>query len=91
MNNLDKHISYLFYIHGALIKVSKEAKIRIRYNQVSHLTQDTTGESVKDTIKHHTQDNQEVSPFSAGDYKHFLRRWPQGYNEHTRKYDEHET
>ena len=37
---------YLFYIIFRLIfitKVSKGAKIRNRYNQVSHLTQDTNG------------------------------------------------
>ena len=31
--------------------VRKEAKIRNRYNQVPHLTQDTTWESNKNTIK----------------------------------------
>ena len=37
--------------------VSKqEAKIRNRYNQVPHLTQNTTWESDKITIKHHIQD-----------------------------------
>ena len=38
------------------------AKIRNRYNQVPHLTQDTTWES--DT----TKKSQEVSPFPAGDH-----------------------
>ena len=51
------------------IKVSKEAKIRNRYNQALHLTQDTTRESDKNTIKHHTQESQEVSPISADDHK----------------------
>ena len=37
------------------IKVRKTAKIRNRYNQVPHLTQDTTWESDKITIKHHKQ------------------------------------
>ena len=32
-------------------------------------TQDTTWESDKNTRKHHTQENQEVSPFQAGDHK----------------------
>ena len=50
------------------MEVSKEAKIRNRYNQVPHLTQDTTRESDK-TIKQHTQESQEVSPFPAGDHK----------------------
>ena len=50
-------------------KVSKEKKTRNLYNQVPHLTQDTTQESDKTTIKHHTQESQEVSPFPVGDHK----------------------
>ena len=38
------------------INVRKTAKIRKRYNQVPHLTQDTTLESDKNTIKHHKQE-----------------------------------
>ena len=34
-------------------KVSKTAKIRNQYNQVPHLTQDTTSESDKISIRHH--------------------------------------
>ena len=37
-------------------KVRKASTIRNRYNQVPHLTQDTTGESDKNTIKHHKQE-----------------------------------
>ena len=57
-----------------LFHVSKEAKIRNQYNQVPHLTQDTTGESDKNTIKQHTQESQEVSPFPAGDHKAAMNR-----------------
>ena len=32
---------------------SKETKISNQYNLVPHLTQDTTQESIKNTIKHH--------------------------------------
>ena len=35
------------------VKVRKAIKMRNRYNQVPHLTQDTTWESDKNTIKHH--------------------------------------
>ena len=52
-----------------IIKVRKQAKIRNRYNQVPHLTQDTIWESAKMTRKHNTQESQEVSPFPAGDNK----------------------
>ena len=43
-------------------KVRKRAKIRNRYSQASHLTQDTNG---KGDI---TNESQEVSPFPAGDH-----------------------
>ena len=55
------------------IKVSKGAKIRNRYNQVPHLTQDTNGKvtnSQLDTIN----ESQEVSPFPAGDHKAHINR-----------------
>ena len=55
-------------------KVSKEEKILNRYNQVPHLTQGTTPESDKNTIKRHTQESQEVSSFSTGDHKATMNR-----------------
>ena len=61
------------------IRVRKTAKIRNRYNQLPHLTQDTTWERDKDTIKHHKQ---EVSPFPAGDHKAAMNR---------REHDKHKT
>ena len=51
-----------------LYKVRKKAKIIYRYDQVPHLTRDTIWESDKNT-KRHTQENQDVSPFPAGDHK----------------------
>ena len=56
------------------VKVSKKAQIRNRYNQVPHLAQDTTWESDKNRRKHHIQENQEVSPFPAGDHKAAMNR-----------------
>ena len=38
------NVCFVFYCN--VLKVSKEAKIRNRYNQVPHLTQDTIRESV---------------------------------------------
>ena len=58
-------------------KVRKGAKIRNRYNQVPHLTQDTTWESDINTIKQHKQEPR-GQPFP--------RRWPQNSNEQTRKH-----
>ena len=51
----------------------KDDKIRKRYNQVQHLTQDTTWESNKYTINI-TNKSQEVSPFPAGDHKPAMNR-----------------
>ena len=48
-----------------IIKVSKGAKIRNRYNQVPHLTQDTNGK-VTNLQLDSTNESQEVSPFPAG-------------------------
>ena len=57
------------YNVSAGLKVRKKAKITNRYNQAQNLTQDTTWESIKNTIKHNTQEILEVSPFPAGDHK----------------------
>ena len=54
-------------------KVRKSAKIGERYNQVPHLTQDTTWESNKNTINI-TIKSQEASPFPAGDHKAAVSR-----------------
>ena len=51
-----------------IIKVSKGAKIRNRYNQVPHLTQDTNGKVTNSQLDT-TNESQEVSPFPAGDHK----------------------
>ena len=59
---------------GALrVKVRKAAKVRNRYNQVPHLTQDTVWESDK-TQLNMTNKSKEVSPFSVGDYKAAMNR-----------------
>ena len=54
-------------------KVRKAAKIRNRYIQVPHLTQDTTWESDKSIIKHHKQEPR-VSPFPVCDHKAAINR-----------------
>ena len=59
-------IKVLGILKSILYQVSKKAKIRNRYNQVPHLTQDTTWESDKNTRKHHIQKCLEVSPFLTG-------------------------
>ena len=49
-------------------KVRKRAKIRNRYNQVSHLTQDTNEKEPNSELDI-TSESQEVSPFPARDNK----------------------
>ena len=63
------------------IKVSKGAKIRNRYNQVSHRTQDTIGK-VTNSQSDTTNESQEVSPFPAGDHKEHINRRAQRQSKH---------
>ena len=64
-------------------KSKKEGKDQKLIHQTLHLTKDTTWESNKITIKHHTQESQEVNPFSTGDHK--------ATTNIKRKNDKHET
>ena len=64
-----------------LIKVSKEAKIRNRYYQVPHLTQDIN-EKVTNSKLDSTNESQEVSPFTVGDHKAQINRRAQRHNKH---------
>ena len=56
------------------VNVGKKANIRNRYNQVPHLTQDTTWDSDKNRRNYHIHDSQEVSPFPAGDHEAAMNR-----------------
>ena len=56
------------------VKVRKTAKVPNQYNQIPHLTQDTTWESDKITIRHH-------KPEPRGQL--FPVRWPLGSNKLT--------
>ena len=49
-------------------KVRKKTKIRNRYNQAPHLTQDTNGKVITSQLDI-TNESQEVSSFPAGDHK----------------------
>ena len=74
LNSLDTRFS-------ETMKVSKGAKIRNRYNQVPHLTQDTNGK-VTNTQLDTTNESQEVSPFPAGDHKAHINRRKQRHCKH---------
>ena len=60
---------------------SKGAKIRNRYNQVPHLTEDTNGK-VTNSQLYTTNESQEVSSFPAGDHKAHINRRAQRHNKH---------
>ena len=63
------------------INVSKGAKIRNRYNQVPHLTQETN-RKVTNSQLDTTNDRQEVSLFPAGDHKAHINRPAQRHSKH---------
>ena len=61
--------------------VSKGEKIRNRYNQVPHLTQDANGKVTNSQLDT-TNKSQEVSPFPAGDHKAHINRHIQMHSKH---------
>ena len=65
----------------SIIKVSKGAKIRNRYNQVPQLTQDTNWKVTNSQLDT-TNESQEVSPFPAGDLKAHINRRAQRHSKH---------
>ena len=60
------------------LKVSMGAKIRNRYNQAPHLTQDTNGTAITSQLDI-TKENQEVSPFQAGYHKALINNMGKGH------------
>ena len=54
-------------------KVRKSTKIRYRYNQAPHQTQDTNGKVATSQLDI-TNKRQEVSPFKSGDHKASINR-----------------
>ena len=62
-------------------KVSKGVKIRNRYNQVPHLTQDSNGKVTNSQLDT-TSESQEASPFPAGDHKAHINRRVQRLSKH---------
>ena len=69
------------YWRKSVFKVSNGAKIRNRYNQVPHLTQDTNWK-VTNSQLHTTYESQEVSPFPAGYHKAHINRCAQRHSKH---------
>ena len=60
---------------------SCQSKIRNRYNQVPHLTQDTDGKRTNSQLNT-TNESQEVSPIPAGDHKAHINRRAQRHSKH---------
>ena len=58
--------SYVLEFAMILFEVRKRAKIKNRYNQAPHLTQDTSGKVMSQLDI--TNESHEVSPFPAGDH-----------------------
>ena len=73
------HDNITAYGKSGSLKVSKGAKIRNRYNQVSRLTQDTNGKVTNSQLDT-TKENQEVSPFPAGDHRAQINRRAQRHS-----------
>ena len=71
----------LLGMNAAKFKVSKGAKIRNRYNQVQHLTQDTNGKVINLQLDTRNE-SKEVSPFPAGDHKAHINRRVQRHSKH---------
>ena len=63
------------------IKINKGAKIRNRYNQVPHLTQDTN-RKVTNSQPDTTKESQEASPFPSSDHKARINRRTLRHNKH---------
>ena len=69
--------------------VRKVAKVKNRYNQVPHLTQETNGKVTHSQLDI-SNDSQEVSPFPPGDHKaHINRRCKEQIQQH--KTHQHES
>ena len=64
------------------LKAFKKAKIKNRYNQVPHLTQDVRRESDKNTIRI-AHESQVVSLFPAGEHKAAMNRQKAWQTPHT--------
>ena len=76
--------TFFFFWEGEgryIVIISKGAKIRNRYHQVPHLTQDTNGKVTNSQLDT-TNNCQEVSPFSTGYRNAQIYRRAQRHNKH---------
>ena len=69
-----REIKKIFFNYAVLFGDPRNTtNIRNRFNQVPHLTQDTTWESDKNTMKHHKQ-GPRGQPFPSSDHKAAINR-----------------
>ena len=68
-----------------MFKVRKRAKIRNRYNQAQHLTQDTNGKVTTSQLDI-TNESQEVSPFPAEVHESITKQDRNNINDPQKKY-----
>ena len=71
-------------VNSVIFIVRKRAKIRNRYNQTPHLTQDTNGKVTTSQLDI-TNESQEVSTIPAGDYKALINRRARKHNKTRQK------
>ena len=62
-----------------------KSKFNNLYNQIPYQAQDPIFEGDKNTCKHQIQENQEVSPFPAGEYKNARQNHKQTGNTYSEK------
>ena len=82
-NTTSRYLDDILNINNAyfdnMVKVSKGAKIRNRYNQVPRLAQDTNGKVTISQL-YTTKECQEISLFPAGNHKTQINRRAQRHN-----------
>ena len=71
-------IQCIFVLRAMVPKVKKRAKIKNRYNQALHLTQDTNGKVTTSQIDI-TNESEKVSPFPVDDQKASINRRARKY------------
>ena len=70
--NIFRRFNIMYFSHKIYLNISKQSKkedkIRNRYDQAPHLTQDTNGKLTMSQLDI-TNESQEVSPLPEGDHK----------------------
>ena len=85
INTTSRYLDDILNIYNVnfdnIVKVSKGAKIRNRYNQVPYLTQDTN-RKVPNSQLDTTNKSRKISPFPAGDHNAHINRRATRHSKH---------